>query len=252
MRSALLTSDGAIVNLSADAPSLALATAQVPSLLAALPSTPATPPPSAPWALPGGGLGSTASGILLPLYEGLQVPTQVNYVAKGCPIYEPGEAVHGSSSVIAKYLRTAYLWDRVRVQGGAYGCSMSFDRLSGLGTFSSYRDPALDATLEAYVPRGATTHAEQPHTQSSHTHAEQPHTRSNHTRGATTRARAHCAAPVPVTACAVPSGVSPRGASAVCVCAAAAAAQVRSRGRAPSRAPALGHRALASDHRHHG
>ena len=60
-----------------------------------------------------------------------QVPTQVNYVAKAAPIYEAGEAVPGSTSVITRYLRTAYLWDAVRVQGGAYGCSLGFSRFSG-------------------------------------------------------------------------------------------------------------------------
>ena len=77
-----------------------------------------------------------------------QVPTQVNYVAKGCPIYDEGEAVPGSSSVITKYLRTAYLWDRVRVQGGAYGCALSFSRLSGMASYSSYRDPNVVSTLQ--------------------------------------------------------------------------------------------------------
>ena len=79
-----------------------------------------------------------------------QVPTQVNYVAKGCPIYDEGEVVPGSSSVITKYLRTAYLWDRVRVQGGAYGCALSFSRFSGMATYTSYRDPNVDSTLQTF------------------------------------------------------------------------------------------------------
>ena len=94
-------------------------------------------------------------GLLVPSYEGLQVPTQVNYVAKAAPIYQPGEAVPGSTSVITRYLRTAYLWDAVRVQGGAYGCSLGFSRFDGVASFSSYRDPNVKATLDNYDGTGA-------------------------------------------------------------------------------------------------
>jgi Zn-dependent M16 (insulinase) family peptidase len=49
-----------------------------------------------------------------------------------------------------KHLNTGYLWDKVRVQGGAYGCRGGFDRFSGGFTLVSYRDPNLLATLDAY------------------------------------------------------------------------------------------------------
>ena len=42
-----------------------------------------------------------------------QVPTQVNYVVKSAAIYDPGETISGATSVITKYLGTAYLWDKV-------------------------------------------------------------------------------------------------------------------------------------------
>jgi hypothetical protein len=41
------------------------------------------------------------------------VPTQVNYVVKSAAIYDPGETISGATSVITKYLGTAYLWDKV-------------------------------------------------------------------------------------------------------------------------------------------
>jgi len=143
MRKALLTTDGAIVNLSADPPSMAAATALVPSLLARLPAASDAAPVQA-WQRPG------AESAAAPTYTGLQLNTQVNYVAKGCPIYAPGEVVPGSSSVITRYLRTAYLWDKVRVQGGAYGCSLGFSRTNGVATYSSYRDPNVASSLTAY------------------------------------------------------------------------------------------------------
>jgi len=146
MRSALLSADGAVVNLSADEQSLATTAAHVPRLLGRLPS--AAAPSNGGWAW-------SAGGVLVPSHEGLQVPTQVSYVAKALPIFQPGERICGSTSVVSRYLRTAYLWNTVRVQGGAYGCNLAFSRLDGRATFSSYRDPNLAATLEAYDGTGA-------------------------------------------------------------------------------------------------
>ena len=42
-----------------------------------------------------------------------------------------------------------YLWNQVRVVGGAYGCFSSFTR-TGKVTFVSYRDPNLKRTLDVY------------------------------------------------------------------------------------------------------
>ena len=42
-----------------------------------------------------------------------------------------------------------YLWQNIRVKGGAYGCMSSFNRV-GEGYLVSYRDPNLEKTLEVY------------------------------------------------------------------------------------------------------
>ena len=86
----------------------------------------------------------------LPACEGLIVPAQVNYVGKGVNLFEHGYTWHGSAQVIVKYLRTGYLWDRVRVQGGAYGCICGLDRSSGALSMVSYRDPGVLPTLAVY------------------------------------------------------------------------------------------------------
>jgi Zn-dependent M16 (insulinase) family peptidase len=52
------------------------------------------------------------------------------------------------------YLNTGYLWDKVRVQGGAYGASSSFQEVTGSFVFTSYRDPNLIKTLDAYDAAG--------------------------------------------------------------------------------------------------
>jgi Zn-dependent M16 (insulinase) family peptidase len=82
--------------------------------------------------------------------EGLTIPAQVNYVAKAANLYDLGYELDGSSHVIMNYLRTTYLWEKLRVLGGAYGAFCSFDSNSGVLSFLSYRDPNLDATLKNY------------------------------------------------------------------------------------------------------
>ena len=82
--------------------------------------------------------------------EGLTLPSQVNYVAKGADLYKLGYRMHGSVLVINKILATTWLWEKIRVQGGAYGGFSAFDIHSGMYTFLSYRDPNLLATLDTY------------------------------------------------------------------------------------------------------
>jgi presequence protease len=83
-------------------------------------------------------------------HEGLTIPAQVNYVGKGANLYDLGYQLDGSVSVITNYLRTTWLWERIRVQGGAYGGFCSFDKQAGVFNYLSYRDPNLRATLDNY------------------------------------------------------------------------------------------------------
>ena len=82
--------------------------------------------------------------------EGLTIPAQVNYVGKGANLYKLGYKLHGSALVVTHYLGTTWLWERVRVQGGAYGGFSVFDHRSGVFTYLSYRDPNLLGTLDNY------------------------------------------------------------------------------------------------------
>ncbi len=86
--------------------------------------------------------------------EGLTVPTQVNFVGKGVDLYALGHRLHGSWLTVQNWLNTTYLWERVRVQGGAYGGSCTFDPLSGAFCYLSYRDPNLTETVTAYDGAG--------------------------------------------------------------------------------------------------
>ena len=86
----------------------------------------------------------------LPRHEGLAFPAQVNYVGKGANLYDLGYELDGSIAVINNLLRTGYLLQKIRIQGGAYGAFATFSPLSGVYTYLSYRDPNLSNTLAVY------------------------------------------------------------------------------------------------------
>lgn len=85
-----------------------------------------------------------------PPVEGLAIPAAVNYVGKAFNWRAAGHAFRGSDLVVTRFLRGAYLWEKVRVQGGAYGGFCLLDHRAGLISFVSYRDPNLQATLDVY------------------------------------------------------------------------------------------------------
>ncbi len=82
--------------------------------------------------------------------EGLTLPANVNYVSKGANLFDLGYRRHGSAEVITHYVRSTWLWERVRVQGGAYGGFCLFDPHGGAFGYVSYRDPNLLRTLDIY------------------------------------------------------------------------------------------------------
>jgi Zn-dependent M16 (insulinase) family peptidase len=85
-----------------------------------------------------------------PPNEGLTLPASVNYVGKAANLFGLGCAIDGSDEVVTRYLTRTWLWDQVRVKGGAYGVGAGLDRRSGLFAFTSYRDPHLLETLQVY------------------------------------------------------------------------------------------------------
>ena len=81
--------------------------------------------------------------------EGLMAPFNVQYVAKGYDFRKLGYSYSGSMNVLKSILGLDYLWNKVRVQNGAYGCFAEFGR-SGPLFFVSYRDPSVGKTLQTY------------------------------------------------------------------------------------------------------
>ncbi len=82
--------------------------------------------------------------------EAFTLPAPVNYVGKGASLKSLGYPVRGSASVITKTIGATWLWDKVRVQGGAYGGMEYFEPATGVLNFLSYRDPNLLETLDVF------------------------------------------------------------------------------------------------------
>jgi Zn-dependent M16 (insulinase) family peptidase len=86
---------------------------------------------------------------LTPENEGLLTQANVQYVAKGYNFFELGYKYTGKLLVLKTIIGLDYLWNEVRVQGGAYGAFGRFDR-SGNMFAVSYRDPNLKETMNIY------------------------------------------------------------------------------------------------------
>ncbi|QUH20326.1 insulinase family protein [Alkaliphilus sp. B6464] len=84
-----------------------------------------------------------------PKNEGLLTSSKVQYVAKGYNFKELGYGYLGHMQVLKTIVSLDYLWNKVRVAGGAYGSLANFSK-SGNLIFSSYRDPNLKETLHVY------------------------------------------------------------------------------------------------------
>ena len=136
VREALINRHALIVNVTVDGANWKAIQPQLDSLLGALPAKPYKP----------NEFGFTPA----PEKEGLTIPAQVNYVAKGADLYALGYEFDGSARVVTGYLSRTFIWDKLRVQGGAYGGYAVFDDRSGVFSFVSYRDPNLAKSLENY------------------------------------------------------------------------------------------------------
>lgn len=81
--------------------------------------------------------------------EGLLTQSNVQYVAKGYNFVELGYKYSGVLQVVRSIAKYDYLWNNIRVKGGAYGAMAGFERNGNL-FFASYRDPNLRETLKVY------------------------------------------------------------------------------------------------------
>jgi Zn-dependent M16 (insulinase) family peptidase len=81
--------------------------------------------------------------------EGLALPSNVQYVYQGANLNKLGYKYKGSMIVLGKILTTEYMMSEIREKGGAYGANFSISP-DGSAVLSSYRDPNLKETFDAY------------------------------------------------------------------------------------------------------
>ena len=81
--------------------------------------------------------------------EGFKTASKVQYVARTGNFIDNGASYTGALQILKVILSYEYLWQNIRVKGGAYGCMSNFNRI-GEGYFVSYRDPNLKRTIEVY------------------------------------------------------------------------------------------------------
>ncbi len=81
--------------------------------------------------------------------EGFMTSGQVQYVCRGGNFKKKGLEYTGALRALKVMMGYEYLWNNVRVKGGAYGCMCSFGK-SGDCYFVSYRDPNLGKTIEVF------------------------------------------------------------------------------------------------------
>ncbi len=76
--------------------------------------------------------------------EGIVIPADISFAVQGGRL-----PYSGQMTVASQVASLAYLWNAVRVQGGAYGAGMGA-AASGCGFFYSYRDPNAPRSLGCY------------------------------------------------------------------------------------------------------
>ncbi|MGL1890264.1 MAG: insulinase family protein [Spirochaetaceae bacterium] len=82
--------------------------------------------------------------------EGLVGNSKVSYTGVTVKAAYLGSEEYCSSAILCYILKTGYLWENVRMKGGAYGVFASPSGLDGSITFGSYRDPNIVETIEHF------------------------------------------------------------------------------------------------------
>ena len=87
-------------------------------------------------------------------HEAFVIPSDICFAAGACDPRRLGIDVTGAWAVAANALSYDYLWNEIRVKGGAYGCGFraADERQTA---FYTYRDPAIDPSIERVARAGA-------------------------------------------------------------------------------------------------
>jgi Zn-dependent M16 (insulinase) family peptidase len=90
---------------------------------------------------------ATSYEAALPARSAVVIPAQIGFSSQALNLRAIGSEYSGSLAVAANIVTLSYLWNEVRVQGGAYGTGVRLGTLGNLSTYS-YRDPSPAASIE--------------------------------------------------------------------------------------------------------
>ncbi len=82
--------------------------------------------------------------------EGFKTPGTVQFVVRAGNYKKAGYSFNGAFSVLSSMLSYGYLWNEIRVKGGAYGAWIRISADSGFVYLGSYRDPNLRQTNDIF------------------------------------------------------------------------------------------------------
>ena len=85
--------------------------------------------------------------------EAILIPAGISFAAFGSNMLKYGFSHSGKFQVLSQIMSYGYLWEEIRVHGGAYGCGFSAG-LTGNMVFTSYRDPNPQNSLRVYKEAG--------------------------------------------------------------------------------------------------
>ena len=80
---------------------------------------------------------------------GVQIPAQASFAVQGWHL-DADTANDAGYKVAANIVTLDYLWNKVRVQGGAYGVGLSIENTGNIYAYS-YRDPTPGRSLDVYA-----------------------------------------------------------------------------------------------------
>ena len=82
-----------------------------------------------------------------PKSMGITLPAAVSFIGTSYDISDDSYEMNGSMGVSSVIVSLSYLWNEIRVQGGAYGAGMSSGRTGNISCYT-YRDPSPGRSLD--------------------------------------------------------------------------------------------------------
>lgn len=86
-------------------------------------------------------------------HEGFLIPAEIGFAAKSYNVNALGTDMKGYAKVAAQLLTFDYMWNDIRVKGGAYGTSLRANA-GGDVNLTTYRDPSPSRSLHSFDKAG--------------------------------------------------------------------------------------------------